>query len=102
MKKNTYNVIPHKFEAGTPYIAGFIGLGPAVEFVQQLGFEAIHAHEQDLLQYATQRLLPIEGLRIIGTAQEKSAVISLLHRRIRSANFTGAFVSGSAADRRHS
>lgn len=77
-EKTTFNVIPHKFEAGTPHIAGFIGLGPAVEFVQNLGFDAIHAHEQDLLQYATKRLSEIEGLRIIGTAQHKSAVISFV------------------------
>jgi cysteine desulfurase/selenocysteine lyase len=69
---------PHKFEAGTPNIAGFVGLGAAIDYYQSLGFEAIHAHEQMLLAYATERLREIPGLRIFGEAAEKEAVISFL------------------------
>lgn len=72
----TFNSVPHKFEAGTPNIAGFIGLGAAVDYLTQLGMDAIAAREQALLEYATQRLLTVPGLRIIGTAPHKAAVIS--------------------------
>lgn len=75
-EKTTYNKIPFKFEAGTPNIAGVIGMGVALEYVQNIGQEVIGRHEQDLLQYATKELLTIEGLRIIGTAAEKASVIS--------------------------
>lgn len=73
-----YNQLPYKFEAGTPNIAGVIGLGAALDFVSQLGFARIAQIEQDLLDYATQSLTNIEGLRIIGTAQNKGAVVSFV------------------------
>ncbi len=76
--KTTYNKLPYKFEAGTPDIAGVIGLGAALKYVNSLGIENIGAHEHDLLEYATQKLLAIPGVRIIGTAKEKAAVISFV------------------------
>jgi len=69
---------PHKFEAGTPNIAGFIGLGAAIDYYKSIGFDAIHAQEQDLLHYATERLREIPGVRLFGEASEKEAVISFL------------------------
>jgi cysteine desulfurase/selenocysteine lyase len=69
---------PHKFEAGTPNIAGFVGLSAAIDYYQSVGFEAIHAWEQQWLAYATERLREIPGLRIIGEAAEKEPVISFL------------------------
>ena len=72
----TYNEIPHKFEAGTPNIAGVIGLGAAVEYVSQVGMDRIRAHEGELLSRATEKLSAIPGLRLIGTARGKAAVIS--------------------------
>ena len=77
-EKTTFNTIPYKFEAGTPNIAGAIGLGAAIDYVEGIGLERIAAHEQDLLAYATGRLSEIPGLRIIGTAPEKAAVISFV------------------------
>lgn len=75
-EKTEYNDLPAKFEAGTPNIAGGIGLGAAVRYLESLGMEAIEAHEQDVLQYGTEKLLAIDGLRIIGTARAKASVIS--------------------------
>jgi cysteine desulfurase/selenocysteine lyase len=77
-EKTTFNDPPHKFEAGTPNIAGFIGLGAAVDYLSAIGMAAIESREQALLSYASERLQTIEGLRIIGTAKEKAAVISFL------------------------
>ena len=77
-EKTTYNELPHKFEAGTPDIAGVVGLGVALEYVQSIGHEAIQLHEHELLVYATQELKRIEGIRIIGTAKNKASVISFL------------------------
>jgi cysteine desulfurase/selenocysteine lyase len=78
-EKTTYNRIPHKFEAGTPHIAGVIGLGEALDYVaSRVGLDAIAAHERDLMEFATARLLDVEGLRIIGTAREKAGVISFV------------------------
>ncbi|HEU4670983.1 MAG TPA: cysteine desulfurase [Dyella sp.] len=74
----TFAEPPHKFEAGTPNIAGFVGLGAAIDYYQSLGFEAIHAHEQMLLAYATERLREVPGVRIFGEAAEKEPVISFL------------------------
>lgn len=74
----TFNEIPHKFEAGTPHIAGVIGMGAAVEYLEGLGWDMIASREQDLLAYGTSRLASINGLRIIGTAPKKAAVISFL------------------------
>ncbi|MBS0424811.1 MAG: cysteine desulfurase [Proteobacteria bacterium] len=75
-EKTTYNTIPHKFEAGTPPIAAAIGFGAAVEYLTAIGIECIAAYEFDLLEYATERLSEMPGVRIIGTAAEKTAVIS--------------------------
>jgi cysteine desulfurase/selenocysteine lyase len=69
---------PHKFEAGTPNIAGFAGVAAAIDYYRALGFEAIRAHERELLDYATARLREIPGLRIVGEAAEKEPVISFL------------------------
>jgi len=77
-EKTTYNVIPHKFEAGTPHIAGAVGLGAAVDYLSGLGLPAVAAHEDELLAYATRALSGFPGLRIIGTAREKVAVISFV------------------------
>jgi cysteine desulfurase/selenocysteine lyase len=75
-EKTTYNILPYKFEAGTPNIAGAIGLGAAIDYIGALGIDAIEAHENDLLAYATERLTAIPGLRVIGTASKKAAVLS--------------------------
>ena len=74
--KTTWNVLPYKFEAGTPNIAGAIGLGAAIDYMTAIGIERIAAHEDDLLAYATQRVSRIPSVRIIGTAREKAAVLS--------------------------
>ena len=74
----TFAEPPHKFEAGTPNIAGFAGLSAAIDYYASVGFEAIHAWEQQLLHYATERLREVPGLRIIGEAAEKEPVISFL------------------------
>jgi cysteine desulfurase/selenocysteine lyase len=76
--KTTYNKLPFKFEAGTPNIAGVIGLGAALDFMQEIGMDNIAKHEQALLAYATEKLLTIPGLRIIGTAKHKVGVISFV------------------------
>jgi cysteine desulfurase/selenocysteine lyase len=76
--KTTYNVLPYKFEAGTPHIAGAIGLGAALDYVEEIGRSAIAAHEQCLLDHATERLSAIPGVRLIGTAHEKAAVVSFV------------------------
>jgi cysteine desulfurase/selenocysteine lyase len=75
-EKTTWNVLPYKFEAGTPDIAGAIGLGAAVDFVNGIGLSAIAERENALLEYATAKLSKIAGLRIIGTAQSKASVLS--------------------------
>jgi cysteine desulfurase/selenocysteine lyase len=77
-EKTTYNKLPYKFEAGTPDIAGAIGLGAAIDYVSGLGLDAIAAHEHDLLSYATDALRKVPGLRLIGTAKEKASVLSFL------------------------
>jgi cysteine desulfurase/selenocysteine lyase len=74
----TYNTLPYKFEAGTPNIAGAIGLGAAIEYVQKIGLGAIAAHEHGLLEYATSKLKQIDGLRIIGEADQKAALVSFV------------------------
>jgi cysteine desulfurase/selenocysteine lyase len=75
-EKTTYNVIPHKFEAGTPPIAAAIGLGAAVDYLAGVGMDKIAAHEHALLDYATEVVAAIPGVRIIGTAREKASVLS--------------------------
>lgn len=77
-EKTTFNSLPHKFEAGTPPIAEVIGLGAGIEYINQIGYDAISAWEHELLAYGTEQLQQIEGLRIIGTAEEKASVISFL------------------------
>jgi len=75
-EKTTYAELPHKFEAGTPNIAGGIALGTAIDYMNEVGFENIQIQEKELLDYGTKRLLEIEGLKIYGTAKEKASVIS--------------------------
>jgi cysteine desulfurase/selenocysteine lyase len=77
-EKTTFNVLPYKFEAGTPNIAGGIGIGAALDYVGGIGLEAIAAHEHGLLTEATDRLSAIPGLRIVGTAREKAGVLSFV------------------------
>lgn len=77
-EKTEYNSLPYKFEAGTPNIAGVVGLGAAVDYVQKIGLGAIAAHEHGLLEYATARLKQIDGLRIIGEAGQKAGLISFV------------------------
>ena len=81
-EKTHYNVLPYKFEAGTPNIAGGIGLGAAVDYLQRLAWGQVVAHEEDLLAYATEKLAVIDGLRIIGTAKEKVGVLSFVFDKI--------------------
>ena len=77
-EKSTWNELPYKFEAGTPDIAGAIGLGAAVDYITALGLEQIGAHERDLLEYGTAALLEIPGLRLIGTAPHKASILSFV------------------------
>lgn len=77
-EKTTYAPIPHKFEAGTPPIAEVIGLGTALEYLRNIGLEAIAAYEHELLEQATARLSAIPGVRIIGTARRKAAIVSFV------------------------
>jgi cysteine desulfurase/selenocysteine lyase len=81
-EKTVYNTLPHKFEAGTPHIAGVVGLAAAIEYVQRIGLNQIAAYESELLAYGTELLLAIPGLRLIGTAQEKAGVLSFVVRDI--------------------
>jgi cysteine desulfurase/selenocysteine lyase len=77
-EKSTWNVLPYKFEAGTPNIAGAIGFGTAVDYLSAIGIDRVTAHEEDLLAYATRTLSAIPGLTIIGTAPEKIGVLSFV------------------------
>jgi cysteine desulfurase/selenocysteine lyase len=77
-EKTTYNTIPYRFEAGTPHIAGAIGLGAAIDYLEGLDREAVAAYERDLLEYATRALAGVAGVRLIGTAKEKTAVVSFV------------------------
>jgi len=77
-EKTTYNELPYKFEAGTPNIAGVIGLGAAIDYLDRIGMEAVEEYEYDLLQYGTKALENISGLRLIGTAREKVGVLSFV------------------------
>jgi cysteine desulfurase/selenocysteine lyase len=74
----TFAELPAKYEAGTPNIAGAVGLGAAIDFLEETGLPNIRAHEHDLLEYGTEVLAGIDGLRLIGTAPEKSAVLSFV------------------------
>ncbi len=77
-----YNRLPHKFEAGTPNIAGPLGLRAAIEYIESIGLDVIAAHEHDLLEYGTRALTAIEGIRLLGTAPGKSAVLSFVHESV--------------------
>jgi cysteine desulfurase/selenocysteine lyase len=77
-EKTTYNDLPYKFEAGTPHIAGAIGLGAALDYVDSLGRDQIAAHEHELLVYGTRALSAVPGLRLIGTAPDKAGVLSFV------------------------
>ena len=77
-EKTLYNKLPYKFEAGTPNIADVIGLGAALDYVGQLGLDNIAAYEHELLDYATERIAPLPGVRVIGTAKEKAGVLSFV------------------------
>ena len=77
-EKTTYNTLPYKFEAGTPNIAGVVGFGAAVDYLRQFDPEAIVAHELDLLEYATDRLDAVPGVRIVGRARARAGVISFV------------------------
>jgi len=75
-EKTSYNSLPYKFEAGTPNIAGAVGLGAAVDYLNEIGMDAVAAHEQDLLQYATAALSEVKGVHLLGTAERKAGVLS--------------------------
>ena len=77
-EESTWNDLPYKFEAGTPNIAGTVGLGAAIEFMSDLGMDAIAAHEHEILEYATEVLGELEGVRIIGTASAKAGIVSFV------------------------
>ena len=77
-EKTIYNKLPYKFEAGTPHIAGGIGLGCAIGYLNGVGFESVERHEHGLLEYATQAVTEIPGLRVVGTAAEKAGVLSFV------------------------
>lgn len=84
LEKSTYNVLPMKFEAGTPMIAEVIGLGAAIDYLNRIGLHNIQKWEQTLLAHATKELLKIDGLRIIGTAKEKGGIISFVVEGVHS------------------
>ena len=77
-ERSTWNALPYKFEAGTPHIAGAIGLHAALDYIDGIGFDAIGAHERDLLEYGTQVLQRIDGVRMIGTARDKASILSFV------------------------
>src|SRR6185295_15379748 len=77
-EKTTYADLPNKFEAGTPHIAGVVGLGAAIDYINSIGLANVMPYEDELLAYATERLSEIPGLRIVGTAANKGSVISFV------------------------
>lgn len=77
-EKTTYNAVPYKFEAGTPNVAGVIGLGAAIDYLKNMDLNGSFKHEEDLLKYATNSILQIKGIKIIGTAKEKGAILSFV------------------------
>jgi cysteine desulfurase/selenocysteine lyase len=76
--KTIYNELPYKFEAGTPNIAGTIGLGAAIDYMHKLGVDNIAAYEHHLLEVATEKFEALDGIRIVGTAQNKASVLSFM------------------------
>ena len=81
-KKTTYNVVPHRFEAGTPNIAGAVGLGAAIDYVRSLDFGAMSAYEDELLAYGTRILSSLPGIRIVGTARQKTSILSFVMENV--------------------
>jgi cysteine desulfurase/selenocysteine lyase len=81
-ERSTWNALPHKFEAGTPHIAGAIGLHAALDYIESIGFDPIAAHERDLLDYGTRLLESIQGVRIVGTARHKASILSFVMENI--------------------
>ena len=81
-EKSTWNDLPYKFEAGTPHIAGAIGLGAAIDYIESIGLQAAAVHEQDLLAYGTQILEAVPGVRMIGTARRKASILSFVMENI--------------------
>ena len=81
-ERTEYAPVPHRFEAGTPNIAGIIGLGTALDFVSSIGLAAVTAHENHLLEHATDALSNVDGIRLYGTSENKAAVISFLYRDV--------------------
>jgi cysteine desulfurase / selenocysteine lyase len=77
-KKTTYNIVPNKFEAGTPNIAGAVGLGAAIDYVRSLDFTAMSAYEDELLAYGTKALSALPGIRLVGTAKQKTSILSFV------------------------
>jgi cysteine desulfurase/selenocysteine lyase len=77
-EKSTWNALPYKFEAGTPDIAGAIGLHAALDYIDAVGLDAIAAHERDLLEYGTRMLQAVDGVRLIGTARDKASILSFV------------------------
>jgi len=77
-EKTTFNDLPYKFEAGTPHVAGAVGLGAAVDYVSAVGLEAAAAYEQEVLAYGTAALAGVPGLRLVGTARQKAGVLSFV------------------------
>ena len=77
-EKTVYNELPYKFEAGTPHVAGVVGLGAAIDYVTGIGMEAITAYEGELLAYATETISALPGVRMIGTAKDKASVLSFI------------------------
>jgi cysteine desulfurase / selenocysteine lyase len=76
--KTTYNSLPYKFEAGTPHIAGAVGLGAAIDYLSDIGLEVVAGHEHDLLDYATSAVAAVPGVRLVGTAPERAGVLSFV------------------------
>lgn len=83
-ERTTYNVLPYKFEAGTPNVGDAIALEKAILYMQEIGIDRIAAHEHELLEYATKRIQEIPGIRIFGTSSEKAGVLSFIHENIHS------------------
>lgn len=81
-EETEYNVLPYKFEAGTPSIAGVVGLGAAIDYLNDIGMDSVAAYEAELLAYATEKAKQIKGLRLIGEAQEKGAILSFVLDKI--------------------
>ncbi len=81
-RKTTYNAVPNKFEAGTPNIAGAVGLGAAIDYLRTLDSASVHAYEDDLLAYGTKALTSLPGIRLIGTAAQKTSVLSFVMENV--------------------